>query len=185
MSRLPTQDPETGELNAVIETPKGSRNKYNYDEGCGRFRLAGVMPEGTSFPYDFGFIPSTRGDDGDPLDVLILLDTPAIVGCVLTIRLIGAIEAKQREKNGDWIRNDRLLAVATHAHTHQDIKALSDLRPRMLDEIEAFFIHYNELNGKQFKPIDRAGPNKARKLLDRGASAFRGEQSDASDRIPR
>jgi inorganic pyrophosphatase len=76
------------------------------------------MPKGSYFPYDFGFIPSTLGDDGDPLDVLVFMDDPAPVGCVLTIRLIGAIEAKQQEKGGDWERNDRLLAVATHAHTH-------------------------------------------------------------------
>ncbi len=62
-------DPETGEVTAVIETPKGSPNKYDYDPSCGAFRLAGVMPEGSTFPYDTGFIPSTLGDDGDPLAV--------------------------------------------------------------------------------------------------------------------
>jgi inorganic pyrophosphatase len=118
LSRLPTTDPNTGDLLAVIETPKGSPNKYDYDDTCAAFRLAEVMPKGSYFPYDFGFIPSTLGDDGDPLDVLVFMDDPAPVGCVLTIRLIGAIEAKQQEKGGDWERNDRLLAVATHAHTH-------------------------------------------------------------------
>ena len=121
LSRLPTTDPNTGDLLAVIETPKGSPNKYNYDDTCAAFRLAEVMPKGSYFPYDFGFIPSTIGDDGDPLDVLVFMDDPAPVGCVLTIRLIGAIEAKQQEKGGDWERNDRLLAVATHAHTHAHI----------------------------------------------------------------
>jgi inorganic pyrophosphatase len=111
-------------LLAVIETPKGSPNKYDYDDACAAFRLAEVMPKGSYFPYDFGFIPSTVGDDGDPLDVLVFMDDPAPVGCVLTIRLIGAIEAKQQEKGGDWERNDRLLAVATHAHTH--MRTLSD-----------------------------------------------------------
>ena len=179
MSCLPTIDPHDGELTAVIETPKGSRNKYDYDERCHAFRLAGVMPEGTTFPYDFGFIPSTRGDDGDPLDVLIFLDAPTIVGCVLTVRLIGVIERKQREKNGTWVRNDRLLAVASRARTHKYLKKLSDLRPGLVDEIEAFFVHYNELNGKEFKPLDRGGPNRARKLLDGGISAFRGKAVDA------
>ena len=93
----------------MIETPKGSRNKFDYDPGCAAFRLSGVLPEGMSFPYDFGFIPSTLGDDGDPLDVLILLDTPVVVGCVLTGRLIGVIEAEQRERDGTWTQNHRLV----------------------------------------------------------------------------
>jgi inorganic pyrophosphatase len=173
------EDPQSGDITAVIETPKGSPNKYNYDETCAAFRLGGVMPEGSSFPYDFGFIPSTLGEDGDPLDVLVFMDAPVPVGCVLTIRLIGVIEAKQREKSGEWIRNDRLLAVATHAHTHAHVKSLDDLRPRLLDEIEAFFRNYNELNGKEFKPTGRSGPKKARKLIDSGAELFRKENKDA------
>jgi inorganic pyrophosphatase len=172
LSRLPALDRDTGDVTAVIETPKGSQNKYDYDDSCAAFRLAGVMPQGSWFPYDFGFIPSTLGEDGDPLDVLVFMDAPVPVGCVLTIRLIGAIEAKQREKGGHWIRNDRLLAVATHAHTHAHVEALNDLRPRLLDEIEAFFETYNALKEKEFKPIDRSGPKKARKLLDEGADAF-------------
>ena len=80
LSRLPVLDPESGDVTAVIETPKDSRNKYDYDEGCAAFRLAGVMPEGSSFPYDFGFVPSTLGEDGDPLDVLVLMDKSAYSG---------------------------------------------------------------------------------------------------------
>ena len=83
------------------------------------------------------------------------MDDPAPVGCVLTVRLIGAIEAKQRENGGDWERNDRLLAVASHAHKHSHIEDLDDLRPRLLDEIEAFFTHYNQQKGKAFKPLRR------------------------------
>jgi inorganic pyrophosphatase len=171
LSQLPTIDAETGELTAVIETPRGSRNKYDYDDASGAFKLAGVLPEGTVFPYDFGFIPSTVGEDGDPLDVLIFLDEPAVVGCILTIRLIGVIEAEQHERD-DVFRNDRLLAVATHAHTHDHVQSLEDLRPGLLDEIEAFFGHYNQLKGKQFKPLRRAGPDLAGKLVDKGQSDF-------------
>ena len=80
LSRLPVLDPESGDVTAVIETPKDSRNKDDYDEGCAAFRLAGVMPEGSSFPYDFGFVPSTLGEDGDPLDVLVLMDKSAYSG---------------------------------------------------------------------------------------------------------
>src|SRR5690349_13911026 len=130
------------------------------------------MPKGSYFPYDFGFLPSPVGDDGDPLGVLVFIDDRALVGCVLTIRLIGAIEAMQREKGGDWYRYDRLLAVATHAHTHAHSEGLDDLRPRLLDEIEAFFAHYNQQKGKTFKPVNRCGPKKARKIIDHGMAVF-------------
>jgi inorganic pyrophosphatase len=180
LSCLPVLDHHTGDVTAVIETPKGSQNKYDYDDNRAAFRLAGVMPQGSWFPYDFGFIPSTLGEDGDPLDVLVFMDAPVPVGCVLTIRLIGVIEARQREKGGHWIRNDRLLAVATHAHTHGHVENLNDLRPRLLDEIEAFFQTYNALKEKEFKPIDRSGPKKARKLLDEGAEAFMKRSKNAA-----
>lgn len=106
MSDLPAIDPESGEVVAVVETPRGSRNKYDYDPKYAAFRLSGVLPEGSTFPYDFGCIPSTLGEDGDPLDILILMDEGMPVGCVLTVRLIGVIEAKQRSKGEEWrVRN--------------------------------------------------------------------------------
>ncbi|HEX3571157.1 MAG TPA: inorganic diphosphatase [Acidobacteriaceae bacterium] len=181
LSQLPTMDEVSGDVTAVIETPKGSPNKYDYDDGCRAFRLAGVMPEGTTFPYDFGFIPSTVADDGDPLDVLVFLDAPVVVGCVLTVRLIGVIEAKQRKQGEQWIRNDRLLAVATHAHTHQHVETVDSLRPHLVDEIEDFFRHYNEMKGVEFKPVDRSGPKKARKLLGQAEAAFRARQPQGKD----
>src|ERR1700693_2045514 len=128
LTSLPLQlDLKKCQCKAIIETPKGFRNKFDYDPESNLFKLGGLLPEGMMFPFDFGFIPSTLGEDGDPLDVMVLMDEPAPVGCVLTIRLIGAIEAKQQEKGGDWERNDRLLAVATHAHTHAHIEELDDL----------------------------------------------------------
>jgi inorganic pyrophosphatase len=172
LSELPATDRKTGDCAAVIETPKGSRNKYDFDTECEAFRLGGVLPEGSTFPYDFGFVPSTLGQDGDPLDVLVLMDEPAPVGCVLSVRLVGVIEAKQRETKGEWIENDRLLAIATHAHEHSDVRHIDDLRPEMLDEIEAFFENYNKLHGKEFKPVRRSGPKRAGKLLDKGKQAF-------------
>jgi len=181
LSHLPTFDPNTGDLTVVIETPKGSPNKYDYDSSCGAFRFAAVLPEGVSFPFDFGFVPSSLGDDGDPLDVLVLLDASTPVGCVLSARLIGVIEARQLEKNSDWVQNDRLLAVATRSRRHTHIKSLNDLRPELLDEIEAFFAHYNRLAGKKFEPVNRCGPEAARKLVDAGIDRFiRAENASAS-----
>ena len=165
LDKLPYDDPESDGLIAVVETPRGSRNKYDYDPDLKLFRLAAVLPEGTVFPYDFGFFPSTKAADGDPLDVLILLDQSAPPGTIVSVRLIGAIEAEQRKKDEPWIRNDRLLAVATHAHTHGNVQSIKDLNPKLLDEIEAFFEHYNRLKDSEFKPVDRVGPKKAEKLL--------------------
>ena len=93
-SLSPQLDPKKGTCRAIIETPKGCRNKFDYDPDSGLFMLAGLLPEGMMFPFDFGFIPSTLGEDGDPLDILVLMDAPAHVGCLIEIRLIGIIQAE-------------------------------------------------------------------------------------------
>ena len=172
LSETATFDEKTGELRVVIETPKGSRNKYDYDPDCDCLELATVLPEGMSFPYDFGFVPSTLGEDGDPLDILVLMDAPVVPGCVIRARPVGAIEAKQKTNGGDWYRNDRLIAVATHAQTHQNVHSLGDLRPHLVDEIKEFFIGYNRLRGRKFKPLALSGPDKSRKLIKSGMDAF-------------
>jgi inorganic pyrophosphatase len=170
---LPVRDRETGDLTVVVETPKASRNKYKYDAECRALRLSAVLGEGLAFPYDFGFIPSTIGEDGDPLDVLLFLDHGVPPSTVVTARLIGVLEVRQRTKTEKrWRRNDRFFAVATHAHDHQHLKTLADLRPHMLDEIEAFFAHYAGLNGKQLEVLARKGPRRAAKLVTAGAREF-------------
>jgi inorganic pyrophosphatase len=170
LTQIPAFDSD-GNLNVVVETPKNSRNKYAYDEEFGVFQFKAVLPEGSSFPYDFGFIPSTLGEDGDPLDVLVLLDVSLPVGCLLSARPLGVIEAEQREKDGKVERNDRLLAVATKARTHAHVHRVEDLRPGVLDEVEAFFTHYNALSGKGFTPVGRGGPERARALVEAGIAA--------------
>src|ERR1022692_1989775 len=88
LSESATFDQETGDLRIVVETPKGSRNKYKYDPACDCLELATALPEGMVFPYDFGFVPATIGQDGDPLDVLVLMDAPVAPGCVIRGRLL-------------------------------------------------------------------------------------------------
>jgi inorganic pyrophosphatase len=173
LSKTASFDSDTGDLRVVVETPKGSRNKYDYDPGCDCFDLATVLPEGMSFPYDFGFIPSTVGEDGDPLDILLLQEAPGFPGCVVRARLLGAIEAEQKKKGEKWIRNDRLIALAAHAQTHERIKSLADLRPHLVKEIESFFIEYNELRGREFKPLDACGPKKAMRLVKQAMKNFK------------
>jgi inorganic pyrophosphatase len=173
LDRLPLVDKDTGDYSVVLETPKDSHNKYKYDAECDAIRLGAALAEGLAFPYDFGFFPSTKGDDGDPLDVLLFLDNPLPPGCVATARLIGVLEVEQKEQGKPWKRNDRFFAVATHAHTHEALKHLDDLRPHLLTEIESFFTHYAGLNGKKLRVVKRSGPRRARKLLKAGAKAFR------------
>jgi inorganic pyrophosphatase len=170
---------DDGEWRVVVETPKGSRNKYSYDPDCDCMQLSTVLPEGMIFPYDFGFIPSTLGEDGDPLDMLILMEAPVVPGCVVRARLIGALEAEQKE-NGSWIRNDRLIAVAVHAQTYQHAKSLADLRPHLLKEITEFFATYNKLRDRKFKCLGKAGPKEAGKIVDRGLHKFRKQRKKAA-----
>lgn len=180
LSETATFDGETGDLRIVVETPKGSRNKYKYDPACDCLELTTALPVGMVFPYDFGFVPATTGQDGDPLDVLVLMDDPVVPGCVIRGRLLGAFKARQRgKKDKDWIRNDRLVAVACHAQTHQDAKTLEDLRPHMPQEISAFFVEYNKLRGRQFETLDICGPHKAMKIVERGMTTFEGSRRKA------
>jgi inorganic pyrophosphatase len=170
------------DLRVVIETPRGSRNKYSYDPECDCMQLSTVLPAGMVFPYDFGFIPCTLGQDGDPLDVLILMDQPVVPGCVVRTRLIGAIEAEQKEKGEPWTRNDRFIAVATHAQTHDGTKKLSDLRPHLIAEIKEFFATYNELRDRKFKSTNEASPDEARKLVEAGMKNFKKRRRKARTR---
>src|ERR1700750_1623567 len=116
---LPHQrDAQKGICRAIIETPKGCRNKFDYARDAGLFMLGGLLPEGMLFPFDFGFIPSTLGEDGDPLDIMVLMDAPAHVGCLIDVRLIGVIKAEQTE-DGKKETNDRLLGVALPSYDHE------------------------------------------------------------------
>ncbi len=174
-ARLDQLDPfneDDDDLNVIIETPKGSRNKFNYDVERGLFKLGGVLPAGAVFPFDFGFVPATLGGDGDPLDVLVLMDEPAFAGCLVAVRLLGVIEAEQTEE-GETTRNDRLIGVAAKAHNHKGVRSLGQLHDNLVAEIEHFFVSYNEMKGKQFVPLGRFGPKRARDVVEAGMRAFK------------
>jgi len=164
-TRLASFDKEK-KVQVVIETPKGSRNKYAWDREQQIFALKKVLPEGMAFPYDFGFIPSTEGDDGDPIDVLLLMDQPVFTGCLVKARLIGVIEGKQTEK-GKSERNDRLFAVAESSHTHSNINSINDLNKDLLKELEKFLVNYHLNDGAEFKVLARKGPSAAVTCLEK------------------
>ncbi len=164
----------------VIETPRGSGNKLTYDPELGAFKLDRVLPAGMTFPFDFGFLPQTIADDGDPLDVIVLLDSPAYPGCVVPARLIGNLEAEQREAGKDeWKRNDRLLAVADASRSHASVRTIRDLDPFIVESIGAFFADYHRLDGDEFRVTDASGVRAAERAV-RAANATYRERRDGT-----
>jgi inorganic pyrophosphatase len=138
------------ELPVVIETPKGSSEKYDFDPSSRFFVLSKILPAGMVFPYDFGFILGTRGADGDPLDVMVISEFKSFPGCLIKCRLLGAIKAEQRERDGTILRNDRYIAVPVVSKAFKGVDAVS---AQTIREIEHFFVSYNEQEGKQFTPL--------------------------------
>ena len=168
LTTLPNQlDAKKSICRTIIETPKGFRNKFDYDPDSNLFMLGGLLPEGMMFPFDFGFIPSTLGADGDPLDILVLMDAPAHVGCLMDVRIIGMIQAEQTQ-SGKTKTNDRLLGVAVHSYNHEDLESIDDVSKTLLSQLEQFFVDYNKQRGKKFRITGTGGPKKAIKFLEEG-----------------
>jgi inorganic pyrophosphatase len=159
-------------IHVIIETPKGSRNKYAFDPAQKVFQLKKVLPAGMAFPYDFGFVPSTKAEDGDPTDVLVLMDEPAFPGCLLECRIVGIIEGEQGKKK-ERERNDRIVAVEKENHSYAHIKHVRDLGKKFVRELEEFFVNYHELTGKKYRILDVKGPNEARRRIQDGIKAVR------------
>ncbi len=176
-SRLKPVDKNDKEVvRVIIETPKGSRNKYAFDQEEKTFTLKTVLPAGMSFPYDFGFVPSTLAEDGDPVDVLVLMDQPAFPGCLVKCRLIGVIEGEQKDKK-EAVRNDRIVAVEIENHEWAHIEHVDDLGKQFVRELEEFFVNYHDLTSKKYKILDVRGPGQARRCIDEGRKALAGKKS--------
>jgi len=177
LTTLPNQlDAKKGTCRAIIETPKGFRNKFDYDPDSNLFMLGGLLPEGMMFPFDFGFVPSTLGEDGDPLDILVLMDAAAHVGCLIEVRIIGIITAEQSQ-DGKKETNDRLLGVAIHSYDHEGLKSIDDMSKTLLSQLEEFFVSYNKQRGKKFKVTGTGGPKKAIRFLKAGIRAHKAAQA--------
>ncbi len=169
---LESRDRQSGLVRVIIDTPRGSRNKYKFDEELGLFKLSRVLPAGMSFPFDFGSIPSTRAEDGDALDVLVLNEVPLVVGCLVLVHLIGVIRASQTEGR-KTIRNDRLIGVIETPVNKPAIRDMKELPKVQLQEIEHFFRSYNEAQGRRLVVTGHGGPRLAERMLSR---ATRGRQ---------
>lgn len=163
-------------IKVVVETPKGCRNKYAFDPDEKAFRLKKVLPAGMAFPYDFGFVPSTVAEDGDPIDVLVLMDEPAFPGCLLKCRLVGVIEGEQ-EKAKKTLRNDRVVAIEIANHQWEHVGHIDDLGKQFVTELEEFFVNYHQLAGKEYRILGVKGPAGARKCIDQGMKALSGKKA--------
>ncbi|MDR3678662.1 MAG: inorganic diphosphatase [Flavipsychrobacter sp.] len=160
---------ENGFVNVIIETPRGSCSKYDSDFELETFKLDKVLPLGMEFPFDFGFVPNTKGEDGDPLDVLVMMDEAGFAGCLVVCRIVGVLEALQTEGDGKQMRNDRIIAVASVSNLYEKIDGIASLGENILNGIESFFINYNKLAGKEFKPLGWHDATAALKLISKNA----------------
>jgi inorganic pyrophosphatase len=167
-SALPHQLNARRECRVIIETPRGSRQKFGYDPTTGAFRLRHVLADGMSFPIDFGFIPSTKGEDGDPIDVMVFAEEPFFPGCMMDVRLIGVVEAMQTA-DGETYRNDRLMAVPLLSRRYGEVRTMDDLPAGVVDEINAFWLTYNHLRGRTFEVLSLGDGERAVELIEAAA----------------
>src|SRR5690348_15893380 len=171
-SRLKPFDPDDKKmLRVVIETPKGSRNKFAFAPDEHIFGLKKVLPAGMTFPYDFGFVPSTKAEDGDPTDVLVLMDEPAFPGCLLKCRVIGIIEGQQGKKK-DGERNDRIIAIEQSNHSYAHVRHVKELGKKFVKELEEFFVNYHDIQGEKYRILDVKGPAEGRRRVEEGIKSL-------------
>lgn len=172
--RLPNKlDPASLTCRALIESPAGSRAKFDLDTDSGLYELHRVLPAGLAFPLDFGFVPSTLGEDGDPLDILVLSEAVLPVGCMVTARLLGVLEAEQTEEvdgRPNTVRNDRIVARLEQSFAFRNVDRLDQLGASFAEEIQRFFEAYNDLRGNRFKVVAVSGPDRAVELIRQGAA---------------
>ena len=152
-------------ITAIIECPKGINHKLSYDQKERSFKLSKILPAGMVFPYDFGMLPGTKGQDGDPLDIIILSEIIGFPGLEVDCRIVGALQCEQTEKDGETMRNDRYLGVAQRTSVYANIKDMPDLPKDMLNQLEAFFKNYNKQAGKKFRVIKQLNSKQAAAAL--------------------
>jgi inorganic pyrophosphatase len=157
---LPIGDRAPDEVNAVIEIPRGDTNKYEYDKELHVFRLDRNLYSPVHYPGDYGFIPSTLSLDGDPLDVLVLVDAPSFTGCVMVVRPIGVLKMIDQGKE-----DEKILAVGLNNPIFKDLSDYQELYPHMVREIEHFFSMYKELEAKTTRIIGWENAATAREIV--------------------
>jgi inorganic pyrophosphatase len=153
--------PDTPEVvRAIIEIPKGSANKYEYDGKLGVFRLDRALYSPMHYPGDYGFIPGTLAEDNDPLDVLVLVSDPSFTGCLIEVRPVGLLHMVDKEEN-----DQKVLAVPNRNPRYDSIHTIDQIFPHVRREIEHFFTIYKELQGSKTRMEGWDGPREARKMI--------------------
>lgn len=166
--QLPIGPRAPGLVNAVIEIPRDSVNKYEYDKQFQVFRLDRTLFSPVHYPGDYGFIPSTLGRDGDPLDVLVLVEAPSFPGCLIEVRPIGVLRMVDQGKS-----DEKILAVAESDPLYREVKDCSQVFGHTLREIEHFFSIYKNLEGKKTEIAGWDGVDAARKIISEGQKRFK------------
>jgi inorganic pyrophosphatase len=157
---------QRGPIEVIVEIPSGSRNKYEYDHKRHRFVLDRVLYSSVHYPCDYGFVDGTHADDGDPLDVLVVISEPTFPGCVVRARPVGVLDMRD-DKGHDY----KILAVASDDPRWDETHALGDLSPHRLREIENFFQIYKELEGRPVEVFGWLGPDDAWRIIDESLAA--------------
>ncbi len=167
LKRVPPLTPE-GDVNVFVETPAGSDHKLDLDHESGLLRWALELPRGLTFPFAFGFVPNTLAEDGDALDIVLLLHGTVPAGTLVVSRLIGVLRVMQDEIDDGSAdtRNDRVIAVPTLANSYSSVQDIGDLRDNYYEELAAFFRRYNEMIDRAFDHDDPADAETARTLLE-------------------
>ncbi|MCM0593352.1 MAG: inorganic diphosphatase [Gloeotrichia echinulata IR180] len=166
LSLIPPQ-PKPGLISVLIEIPGGSKNKYEYDKELEAFALDRVLYSSVQYPYDYGFVPNTLADDGDPLDGMVLIDEPTFPGCVIAARPIGFLEMID---GGD--RDEKILAVPDKDPRYAQVKSLKDIPAHRLDEIAEFFRSYKNLEKKVTEILGWQDADKVKALVEKSILAY-------------
>jgi inorganic pyrophosphatase len=138
-------------MDIIIETPKGSAVKYKYDENHHLFRLKKILPAGLVFPFDFGFIPGTKGEDGDPIDALVISEFQGFPGCIMDCRIVGCIRVEQGPDKKGMVQNDRFIAIPEQSTVFENVISIEDIPSTVISQVESFFVNYINGEGKQIK----------------------------------
>jgi inorganic pyrophosphatase len=154
-------------VTAVIEIPANERNKYELDKKLGIFRLDRVLFSAVQYPGDYGFLPRTLADDGDPLDVLVLLTIPVFTGCLVETRPVGLFQLLDR-----GVPDEKVLAVAVGDPYSEGIHDLADIPPHYLREVEHFFRVYKDLEGTRTESRGFENAAAARSAIARSMDAY-------------
>ena len=144
LTELPAGPNPPGIVYAVIEIPKGGKNKYEYDRRLGLFRLDRVLYSSVHYPAAYGFVPGTTAGDGDPMDILVMTTEPTFTGCLIEVRPVGLF--RMRDEAGE---DEKVLSVPVADPGLSHVRELNDIPPHFLKEVEHFFKIYKELEGKK------------------------------------